>query len=104
MQSGALLLTTNDYRLTTMWSPPSALPVRDVCCGMRGLPRRERAFTKFVPTPPPGDACDCICHRAPLAVLHSAPCCVSCPSCGRRVASARLTPHIASHNHPLPER
>ncbi|HTK50399.1 MAG TPA: hypothetical protein VL308_00860 [Gemmatimonadaceae bacterium] len=71
---------------------------------MRGLPRRERAFTKFVPTPPPGDACDCICHRAPLAVLHPAPCCVSCPICGRRVAAARLTAHVAAHDRPLPER
>ena len=71
---------------------------------MRGLPNRERNFMKFVPTPPPGDACDCPCHLAPIAVLHRAPCCVPCPICNRDIAAARLTAHIARHNHPLPGR
>jgi len=70
--------------------PASACQARGVSSGMRGVPNRDRAFTKFVPTPPPGDVCDCLCHRAPLAVLHPVPCCVACPVCGRGVASARL--------------
>jgi cellulose synthase/poly-beta-1,6-N-acetylglucosamine synthase-like glycosyltransferase len=39
-----------------------------------------------------------------LAVLHPAPCCVLCPVCGRKVASARLTAHVAGHNRSLPGR
>ena len=87
----------------TGWAA-SVVRVPRVLWGMRGLPNRERAFMKFVPTPPPGDACDCLCHRAPLAVLHPVPCCVSCPTCGKKVASARLTAHVASHNRALAGR
>jgi hypothetical protein len=71
---------------------------------MRGTPTGERAILKFVPTPPPGDACDCPCHSAPLSVLHPVPCCVSCPVCGKQVVSARLTPHVAAHNRAIPDR
>jgi hypothetical protein len=58
----------------------------------------------FLPAPPRGDGCDCPCHRAPLATIHAVPCCTPCPICGKRIASARLTSHVADHARPVPKK
>jgi hypothetical protein len=35
-----------------------------------------------------GDSCDCPCHDGAV-LLHTEPCCASCPLCGVRVPTAR---------------
>jgi hypothetical protein len=58
----------------------------------------------FLPAPPRGDRCDCPCHKAPLTTIHAVPCCTPCPICGERIASARLTSHVAAHGRPVPKK
>lgn len=38
--------------------------------------------------------CRCPCHKAPLAVVHTVPCCEPCPHCGEAVARGMLNFHL----------
>lgn len=54
----------------------------------------------MLPRDPRPEECRCPCHRAPLAVIHVAPCCQVCPRCGRRITSSKLGEHLARHERP----
>lgn len=47
--------------------------------------------------------CHCICHSHP-GVMHVKPCCMACPTCGRRIEDRCLEVHVAHCPGPEAER